>query len=107
MWPALFDCTQTHASTHSIYGAAPLKIKEQHATANCRWALHSLFFFDGIKAGVAHPHWELKSHDRVRGALRAAFPAHGLAALSAVVLRKKGASSVYYSVAEGPRGTVT
>lgn len=50
--------------------------------------LNSLFFSDGLKAGVAHPYGELEAHDGVRGAFGTAFPANGLSALPAVVLRK-------------------
>lgn len=48
--------------------------------------LNSLFFFDGFKAGVTHPHRELKAHDWKRRAFGATFSTHGLAALPAVVL---------------------
>lgn len=49
-------------------------------------ALYSLFFFDGVKAGVTHPYRELKAHDRERGTFRATFSTHSFAALPAVVL---------------------
>lgn len=54
----------------------------------CKNILHSLLFFDRIKAGVAHPHWELEAHDGVCGAFGAAFSTDGLSALPAVVLWK-------------------
>lgn len=50
----------------------------------------SLLLFDGIRAGVAHAHWELEAHDGEGGALGAAFPANGLSTLPAVVLRRHG-----------------
>lgn len=69
----------------------------QHAgkmleSIKCDWLgkkpLNSLFFFDRLKAGVAHPHGELEAHDRVRGAFGTAFSTNGLSALPAVVLQK-------------------
>lgn len=54
-------------------------------------ALDSLFFFDGIKAGITHPHRELEAHDWECGAFRTTFPTHSFATFSAVMLhRKKG-----------------
>lgn len=52
-------------------------------------ALYSLFFFDDVKAGITHPHRELKAHDWKCGALRATFSTHSLAALPAVVLHTR------------------
>lgn len=62
----------------------------------------SLFFFDGIKAGVTHPHRELKAHDWVRGAFRTTFSTNSLATLPAVVLHKEK-NKQYISMTDGLR----
>lgn len=48
--------------------------------------MYSLFFFDGVEAGVTHPHRELEAHDWERGAFRTTFPTNSFATLPAVVL---------------------
>lgn len=75
-----------YSENKGVIWAIPVKSRE---------ALDSLFFFDGIKAGIAHPHRELEAHDRERGAFRTAFSTHSLATLSAVVLHK-GKTPKYY-----------
>lgn len=83
---ALVERGQRHSTTSP---------RRENVTINKMWliwgkkkTLNSLFFFDRLKAGVAHPHGELEAHDGVRGAFGTAFSTNGLSALPAVVLQK-------------------
>lgn len=82
--------THTKTNTHSFFMSGPLKITasfECVIIAEFKEAHHSLFLFDGIKAGVAQPHRELEAHDGVCGAFGTTFPTYSHAALPAVVLQ--------------------
>ena len=100
--------TDTHRHTHTQllirFALSTLKIwvkcDQQHQ--NLREAFNSLFFFDGIKAGVTHPHRKLKAHDWVCGAFRTTFSTNSLATLPAVVLHKEK-NKQYISMTDGLR----
>ena len=107
-WPMLFDCnTHTHTHTQTAFNQICPQYAENlgkmwPTASNLREAFDSLFFFDGIKAGVTHPHRELKAHDWVCGAFRTTFSTNSLATLPAVVLHKEK-NKQYISMTDGLR----
>lgn len=99
----LFDCnthTHTHKQLSIRFALSMLKIWVKCDRLHQNF--DSLFFFDGIKAGVTHPHRELKAHDWVRGAFRTTFSTNSLATLPAVVLHKEK-NKQYISMTDGLR----